>query len=53
MEQSMKGLVIGMVGVAISFFAYSQTVMSTTQCLTIGLIVLMAGLCVKEGFLPS
>ncbi|XP_050228967.1 uncharacterized protein LOC126678128 [Mercurialis annua] len=51
MNQNLKALSIGLVGAAITLSAYSQTAMSPTQCITIGLFVLMFGLLVAEGFI--
>ncbi|KAK9116690.1 hypothetical protein Sjap_015637 [Stephania japonica] len=51
MDQSMKGFVIGVIGALITFSAYSQTMVSTTSCITIGFLVLMFGLLVKEGLI--
>jgi len=52
MNNNIKGLLIGVVGMAITFSAYDQTVMSSTQCLVLGFFVLLFGLLVKEGFSP-
>ncbi|XP_012084724.1 uncharacterized protein LOC105644084 [Jatropha curcas] len=51
MNQNMNALAIGMVGAAITLCAYSQTIISATQCITIGLLVLMFGLLVGEGLI--
>ncbi|KAJ8750066.1 hypothetical protein K2173_013981 [Erythroxylum novogranatense] len=52
MNHNLKALSIGLVGAAITLSAYSQTVISSTQCVTIGLLVLMLGLLIGEGLLP-
>ncbi|KAL5739082.1 hypothetical protein ACOSP7_028008 [Xanthoceras sorbifolium] len=52
MNQNMKSLLIGLVGAVITLSAYSQTLMSSTQCIGVGLFVLMFGLLVNEGLLP-
>ncbi|KAL4376659.1 hypothetical protein GQ457_02G011150 [Hibiscus cannabinus] len=49
MNQNMSSLLIGVVGAAITLSAYSQTMVSPTQCVTVGLFVLMFGLLVREG----
>ncbi|KAI4352554.1 hypothetical protein L6164_006792 [Bauhinia variegata] len=49
MKQNMVALLIGFVGAALTLFAYSQTFISPTQCITLGLLVLMLGLLVGEG----
>ncbi|OAY56825.1 hypothetical protein MANES_02G047600v8 [Manihot esculenta] len=51
MNQNLSALLIGLVGAAITLCAYSQTVISATQCITIGLLVLMFGLLVGEGLI--
>ncbi|XP_020276926.1 uncharacterized protein LOC109851276 [Asparagus officinalis] len=51
MNRNLTGLLIGLVGAGFTVGAYSQTMMSTTQCLTVGLLILVFGLIVKEGFL--
>lgn len=50
-NQNMIALVIGVVGAAITLSAYSQTLISPTQCVTAGFLVLVFGLVVREGFL--
>ncbi|KAG4958738.1 hypothetical protein JHK84_035852 [Glycine max] len=49
MKQNMMALLIGLIGAALTLFAYSQTFVSPGQCITLGLIVLMLGLLVGEG----
>ncbi|PRQ53532.1 hypothetical protein RchiOBHm_Chr2g0167541 [Rosa chinensis] len=51
MNQNLSALMIGLAGATITLSAYSQTVVSSTQCITVGLLVLMFGLIVKEGFI--
>ncbi|KAH1128986.1 hypothetical protein J1N35_000364 [Gossypium stocksii] len=41
MNQNMSSLLIGIVGAAVTLSAYSQTFISPTQCVTVGLLVLM------------
>ncbi|RDX80832.1 hypothetical protein CR513_38561, partial [Mucuna pruriens] len=48
MKQNMMALLIGLIGVALTLFAYSQTFISPNQSITLGLIVLMLGLLVGE-----
>uniref|UniRef100_A0A2P2PTN7 Uncharacterized protein n=1 Tax=Rhizophora mucronata TaxID=61149 RepID=A0A2P2PTN7_RHIMU len=52
MNQNLKALSIGIVGAAITLSAYSQTLLSSTQCVTVGLLVLVLGLLVGEGLIP-
>ncbi|XP_073128521.1 uncharacterized protein [Henckelia pumila] len=52
MDQNKSAFVIGIVGAVITLSAYSQTYMSPTQCITVGLVVLVFGLLVREGILP-
>ncbi|KAG1342536.1 hypothetical protein COCNU_05G007650 [Cocos nucifera] len=49
MDRSLSGFLIGCVGAAVTLCAYSQTIVSTTQCVAIGLLILVFGLFVKEG----
>ncbi|RWR93123.1 hypothetical protein CKAN_02235800 [Cinnamomum micranthum f. kanehirae] len=49
MERNLSGFLIGVVGTAITLSAYSQSIFTSTQCIAIGLLVLMLGLLVKEG----
>ncbi|KAL6135543.1 hypothetical protein ACLB2K_067770 [Fragaria x ananassa] len=49
MNQNVSALMIGLAGATITLSAYSQTVVSSTQCITVGLLLLMFGLVVKEG----
>lgn len=51
MDQNKSALLIGLMGAAITLSAYSQTIVSSTQCVAIGLIVLMFGLLVREGLI--
>ncbi|KAJ8625858.1 hypothetical protein MRB53_034388 [Persea americana] len=48
MERNLSGFLIGVVGTAITLSAYSQSIFTSTQCIAIGLLVLMLGLLVKE-----
>ncbi|CAL9162642.1 unnamed protein product, partial [Musa hybrid cultivar] len=49
--RNLSGFLIGCLGTALTLGAYSQTLVSSTQCIAIGLLILMFGLFVKEGFL--
>ncbi|CDP02248.1 unnamed protein product [Coffea canephora] len=51
MNPNTSSLLIGIVGAAITLSAYSQTLISPTQCITVGLFVLIFGLLVKEGLI--
>lgn len=51
MNRNLGAFWIGLVGATITLSAYSQTFVSPTQCITIGLFVLMFGLLVREGFI--
>ncbi|KAJ4765316.1 hypothetical protein LUZ62_075691 [Rhynchospora pubera] len=51
MDRNLSGFLIGCVGAAVTLLAYNQTIMSTTQCITAGLLILVFGLFVKEGFI--
>ena len=51
MNQNMSAFLIGMVGAAFTLGAYSQPWMTPTQSITTGLITLMFGLLVREGFI--
>ncbi|XP_073018934.1 uncharacterized protein [Primulina eburnea] len=51
MDQNKSAFLIGIVGAVITLSAYSQTFMSPTQCITVGLLVLIFGLLVREGIL--
>ncbi|KAL3844671.1 hypothetical protein ACJIZ3_002074 [Penstemon smallii] len=42
---------VGIVGAVITLSAYSQTLMSPTQCITVGLFVLVFGLLIREGLI--
>lgn len=50
-RRNMQSLVIGLVGVALTLGAYSQTFVSSTKSLGAGLFVLFFGLLVSEGFI--
>ncbi|KAL6139762.1 hypothetical protein ACLB2K_058064 [Fragaria x ananassa] len=41
MNQNVSALMIGLAGATITLSAYSQTVVSSTQCITVGLLVLI------------
>lgn len=51
MDPKSSAFVIGIVGAAVTLSAYSQTLVSPTQCIGVGLFVLMFGLLVREGFI--
>ncbi|KAL7100921.1 hypothetical protein ABFS83_08G024600 [Erythranthe nasuta] len=51
MDQNKSSFVIGVVGAVITLSAYSQTYMSSTQCISVGLFVLLFGLLVREGLI--
>ncbi|KAL6652616.1 hypothetical protein ACP70R_011541 [Stipagrostis hirtigluma subsp. patula] len=51
MDRNLSGFLIGCVGAAVTLLAYQQTVMTSTQCIGAGLVVLLFGLFVKEGFI--
>ncbi|WOK94263.1 hypothetical protein Cni_G02965 [Canna indica] len=47
-RQNLSGFLIGCVGTAVTLCAYSQTLVTSTQCVTAGLLILVFGLFVKE-----
>ena len=51
MDLNLSGFLIGCVGTAVTLLAYKQTVVTSTQCVAAGFIVLLFALFVKEGFL--
>ncbi|XP_061349764.1 uncharacterized protein LOC133295003 [Gastrolobium bilobum] len=51
MKQNMMALLIGSIGAALTLFSYSQTFISPSQCIALGLLVLMLALLVGEGLL--
>ncbi|KAK1261187.1 hypothetical protein QJS04_geneDACA019455 [Acorus gramineus] len=51
MDRNMRALTIGVIGAGITLTAYSQTFFTSTQCVTIGFLVLVLGLLVKEGLI--
>ncbi|XP_051120352.1 uncharacterized protein LOC127244078 [Andrographis paniculata] len=51
MDQNRSAFVLGIVGAAITLSAYSQTLISPTQCIAVGLLVLVFGLLVREGLI--
>ncbi|ESW23236.1 hypothetical protein PHAVU_004G030000 [Phaseolus vulgaris] len=51
MKEKMMALLIGLIGATLTLFAYSQTFISPTQCITLGLLVLMLGLLIGEGLI--
>ena len=51
MDRNLSGFLIGCVGAAVTLLAYQQTVVTSTQCVAAGFIVLLFALFVKEGFL--
>ncbi|EOA17755.1 hypothetical protein CARUB_v10006143mg [Capsella rubella] len=50
-RKNMQSLVIGLVGATLTLGAYSQTFVSSSQSLGVGLFVLFLGLLVSEGFI--
>ncbi|XP_022858188.1 uncharacterized protein LOC111379091 [Olea europaea var. sylvestris] len=51
MDQNKSAFLIGIIGAVLTLSAYSQTLVSPTQCITIGLLVLIFGLLVREGLI--
>ncbi|KAF3338225.1 hypothetical protein FCM35_KLT17062 [Carex littledalei] len=51
MDRSITSFLIGCIGAAVTLLSYSQTIVSSTQCITIGLLILMFALFIKEGFI--
>ncbi|XP_004489409.1 uncharacterized protein [Cicer arietinum] len=51
MKQNMMALLIGLIGASFTLLAYTQTFIQPSQCIAIGLLVLMLGLLVGEGFI--
>ncbi|KAG8064978.1 hypothetical protein GUJ93_ZPchr0004g40407 [Zizania palustris] len=51
MDRNLSGFLIGCVGAAVTLLAYEQTLVSSTQCVVAGFIVLLFALFVKEGFI--
>uniref|UniRef100_A0A7N1A5B2 Uncharacterized protein n=1 Tax=Kalanchoe fedtschenkoi TaxID=63787 RepID=A0A7N1A5B2_KALFE len=51
MNQNLSSFLIGVLGAVITLSAYSQTFISPTECITVGLFVLGFGLLVREGFI--
>ncbi|XP_031403673.1 uncharacterized protein LOC116213014 [Punica granatum] len=51
MNQNMTALLIGVVGAGITLSAYSQTAVSSTNCIGLGFFILMFALLVREGFI--
>ncbi|XP_058092097.1 uncharacterized protein LOC131237982 [Magnolia sinica] len=51
MNRNMQGFLIGAVGAAITLSAYEQTLLTPTQCVASGFLLLIFGLLVKEGFI--
>ncbi|XP_055805287.1 uncharacterized protein LOC129874087 [Solanum dulcamara] len=51
MNQNISSFLIGIVGATFTLGAYSQTWMTPTQSITMGLVTLMFGLLVREGFI--
>jgi len=52
MDKNMKGLLIGLVGISITAFAYQQEYYDPTNLIWGGLVVCLFALGVKEGFIP-
>ncbi|KAL3719252.1 hypothetical protein ACJRO7_004242 [Eucalyptus globulus] len=51
MNRNLSALLIGAVGAVITLSAYSQTLVASTQCITIGFLILMFALLLKEGLI--
>ncbi|KAL8475719.1 hypothetical protein ACS0TY_028394 [Phlomoides rotata] len=51
MDQNKSAFLIGIAGAVITLSAYSQDFVSPTQCITVGLFVLVFGLLVREGLI--
>uniref|UniRef100_K3YED3 Uncharacterized protein n=3 Tax=Setaria TaxID=4554 RepID=K3YED3_SETIT len=51
MDRNLSGFLIGCAGAAVTLLAYQQTVVTSTQCIAAGFVVLLFGLFVKEGFI--
>ncbi|OEL31862.1 hypothetical protein BAE44_0007119, partial [Dichanthelium oligosanthes] len=51
MDRNLSGFLIGCVGAAVTLLAYQQTVVTSTQCVAAGFVVLLFALFVKEGFI--
>ncbi|KAL5213598.1 hypothetical protein ABZP36_002750 [Zizania latifolia] len=51
MDRNLSGFLIGCVGAAVTLLAYEQTLVSSTQCVAAGFVVLLFALFVKEGFI--
>ncbi|KAL5215438.1 hypothetical protein ABZP36_006839 [Zizania latifolia] len=52
MDRNLSGFLIGCAGVAVTLLAYEQAVVSSTQGVAAGFVLLFA-LFVKEGFISS
>ncbi|CAA6655952.1 unnamed protein product [Spirodela intermedia] len=53
MNKNTTCLLIGLLGAGITMSAYSQTIISSTQCTLLGFVVLLFGLLFKEGLFDS
>ncbi|PUZ47488.1 hypothetical protein GQ55_7G169000 [Panicum hallii var. hallii] len=51
MDRNLSGLLIGCVGAAVTLLAYNQTVVTSTQCIAAGFVILLFALGVKEGII--
>lgn len=51
MDRNLSGFLIGCVGAAVTLLAYQQTMVTSTQCVAAGFVVLIFALFVKEGFI--
>lgn len=53
MNRNTSCLLIGLLGAAITISAYSQTIITSSQCTLLGFVVLLFGLLLKEGLFDS
>jgi hypothetical protein len=51
MDRNLSGFLIGCVGAAVTLLAYNQTVVTSTQCIAAGFVILLFALGVKEGII--
>lgn len=51
MDRNLSGFLIGCLGAAVTLLAYQQTVVTSTQSVAAGFVVILFALFVKEGFL--
>jgi hypothetical protein len=52
MDKNLKGLLIGIIGVSMTAFAYQQDAYDPTRLIWVGLVICLFALGVKEGFIP-